>query len=107
MTKNAIREQLRSLDFVSGFTDTALHQLAQHVEPKTFACNEELFQQGEPRQLMAILISGAVSIEKNASGRPIRLVTLSNGEAVGEGILLDDSAHGTRPARCRRPTRSS
>ena len=95
MTRNAIREQLRSLDFVSGFTDTALHQLAQHVEPKTFASNEELFQQGAPRQLMAILISGAVSIEKNASGRPIRLVTLSDGEAVGEGILLDDSAHGT------------
>ena len=95
MTRTAIREQLRALDFVTGFTDTALHQLAQHVELKTFAGNEELFQQGAPRQLMAIVISGAVAIEKTSSGRPIRLVTLSAGEAVGEGILLDDSAHGT------------
>jgi aspartate ammonia-lyase len=93
--KTAIREQLRSLDFLAGFTDTALHQLAQHVRAQVFAPNEELFQQGAPRRLMAILISGVVAIEKNASGRPIRLVTLGAGEGVGEGILLDDSAHGT------------
>jgi aspartate ammonia-lyase len=95
MTRTVIREQLRALDFVSGFTDTALHQLAQHVEQATFASNEEIFQQGAPRQRMAIIITGAVAIEKNTSGRPIRLVTLSAGEAVGEGILLDDTTHGT------------
>ncbi len=95
MTKNAIRERLRTLDFVSGLTDTALHQLANHVETKSFALNEELFEQGAARRLMAILVTGSVSIEKNSSGRPIRLVTLGAGEAVGEGILLDDSTHGT------------
>jgi aspartate ammonia-lyase len=29
------------------------------------------------------------------NGRPVRLVTLGAGESVGEGILLEDSAHGT------------
>jgi aspartate ammonia-lyase len=95
MTKTAIREQLRTLDFVTGFTDTALHQLAQHVQMATFASNEEIFQQGAERRRMAILVTGAVSIEKSVSGRPIRLVTLSAGEPVGEGILLDDTTHGT------------
>jgi aspartate ammonia-lyase len=40
-------------------------------------------------------VSGAVAIEKQLNGRPIRLATLGAGESVGEGLLLDDSAHGT------------
>ena len=91
----SVREQLRPLDFLSGFTDTALHQLSQHVESRTFAPNAELFRQGGPRELMAILVSGAVAIEKQVSDRPVRLATLGAGQAVGEGILLDDATHGT------------
>ncbi|MCC6927828.1 MAG: aspartate ammonia-lyase [Gemmatimonadaceae bacterium] len=34
-------------------------------------------------------------IEKTLHGRPTRLATLGAGEAVGEGILLDESPHGT------------
>ncbi len=91
----SLREQLRPLEFVSGFTDTALHQLAQHVQLRTFAPNDALFQQGARRELMAIIATGAVAIEKKVSERPMRLVTLGPGEAVGEGILLDDAPHGT------------
>ena len=32
---------------------------------------------------------------RRQNGRPMRLVTLGAGEAVGEGLLLDDSPHGT------------
>jgi aspartate ammonia-lyase len=89
------RELLRPLDFLSGLTDTAIHQLAKHVEERTFETNAELFAQGQQRELMAIILSGAVAIEKIAGDRPIRLVTLGVGEAVGEGILLDELPHGT------------
>ena len=44
---------------------------------------------------MALIASGAVAIEKGKNTRPIRLATLGAGEAVGEGLLLDDSIHGT------------
>jgi aspartate ammonia-lyase len=44
---------------------------------------------------MAIVVSGAVAIEKSLHGRPIRVATLGAGEAVGEGLLLDDRTHGT------------
>jgi aspartate ammonia-lyase len=90
-----IREQLRALDFLKGLTDTAIHQLATQVEPRSFETNHELFSQGQPRALMALIVSGAIAIEKSAGDRPIRLVTLGAGEAVGEGILLDDTPHGT------------
>ncbi|MBV6521838.1 MAG: Fumarate hydratase class II [Gemmatimonadaceae bacterium] len=95
MPNAALREQLPAPRFLDGVTDTAIHQLARLVTPTTFAGNDLLFRQGEPRRLMALIVSGAVAIEKELSGRQVRLVTLGVGEAVGEGLLLDDTAHGT------------
>ena len=90
-----VREQLRQAHFLEAVGETLLHQLAKLVQPKSFDTDEILFTEGAPRRFMAILTSGAVAIEKNVNGRPVRLVTLGAGEAVGEGVLLDDSAHGT------------
>jgi aspartate ammonia-lyase len=91
----AIREQLRTLSFLDGLTDTALHQLSRLVQPMQFECDALLFTEGSERKLLAIVVSGAVAIEKQINGRPIRLATLGAGEGVGEGLLLDDSTHGT------------
>ena len=63
-----------------------------------------LFEEGAARSLLAIVISGSVAIEKQMNGRPIRLVTLGAGEAVGEGLLLDDSKHGTSARALQSPT---
>ena len=90
-----IREQLRSLSFVEGLTDTALHQLSHVLQPADYACDELLYSRGDERKIMAIVVSGAVAIEKSLHGRPIRVATLGPGEAVGEGLLLDDRTHGT------------
>jgi aspartate ammonia-lyase len=90
-----LRDQLRGLSFVEGLTDTALHQLSHVVRPAEYACDAILFSQGDERRIMALIVSGAVAIEKSINGRPIRLATFGAGEAVGEGILLDDATHGT------------
>src|SRR6476659_10318892 len=90
-----IREQLRSLSFLEGLTDTALHQLSHLVKPGEYECDAVLFTEGSERQLLAIVVSGAVAIEKQINGRPIRLATLGAGQAIGEGMLLDDTRHGT------------
>ena len=100
---NSVRDHLRALSFLEGLTDTAVHQLAHLVQPAEFACDEMLFEEGQPRKLLALVVSGAVAIEKQESGRPVRLATLGPGEAVGEGLLLDDSPHGTS-ARAIVPT---
>jgi aspartate ammonia-lyase len=91
----ALREQLRALSFLDGLTDTAIHQLSQLVRPAEYECDAVLFTEGSERKLLALVVSGAVAIEKQLNGRPIRLATLGAGEAVGEGLLLDDSTHGT------------
>jgi aspartate ammonia-lyase len=95
MSTSSIRDQLRALPFLQGLTESALHQLSHLVEPATFEPDTLLFEEGAPRRSMALLVSGAVAIEKRMNGRPVRLVTLGPGEAVGEGLLLDDSKHGT------------
>src|SRR5688500_15150357 len=90
-----VRDQLRKAHFLEGLTESSLHQLSKLVQPKTFEIDETLFQEGAPRRFMAILTAGAVAIEKGVNTRPVRLVTLGAGEAVGEGVLLDNSKHGT------------
>ena len=92
---NTVRDQLRSLDFLDGLTDTAVHQLSRMVRQVEFDCDSLLFEEGSERHLLALILSGAVAIEKRQNGRPVRLATLGPGEAVGEGLLLDDSSHGT------------
>jgi aspartate ammonia-lyase len=92
---NSVRDHLRALAFLEGLTDTAVHQLSRLVQPAEYPCDAMLFSEGQPRQLLAVVVSGAVAIEKTQNGRPIRLATLGPGEAVGEGLLLDDSTHGT------------
>ena len=103
---NSVRDHLRALDFLQGLTDTAVHQLSRLVKPVEYACDAILFDEGDPRRMLALVVSGAVAIEKLQNGRPIRLATLGPGEAVGEGLLLDDSTHGTS-ARAILPTTAS
>src|SRR3954468_20311967 len=95
MSTSSIRDRLRSARFLEGATDSAIHQLARVVVPTTYDVDELLFEEGSPRTAMAIVNSGAVAIEKAHAGRPVRLITLGPGEAVGEGLLLDELPHGT------------
>ena len=95
MTSSSVRDDLRAITFFDGLTDTAVHQLSKLVELVEYDCDALLFEEGQPRRLLAFIAAGAVAIEKGKNVRPVRLATLGAGEAVGEGLLLDDSSHGT------------
>jgi aspartate ammonia-lyase len=103
MSLASIRDRLRQVEFLDGMTESAIYQLASLVRPVTYGTDDILFNEGDPRRILAILTSGCVAIEKTVSGRPARLVTLGAGDAIGEGLLLDDSHHGTT-ARALQPT---
>jgi aspartate ammonia-lyase len=103
MSNALIREHLKGSRFLTGLTDTAIHQLAKIVTQVTYAGNQLIFEEGAPREIAVIIHSGAVAIEKNVNGRPVRLVTLGPGDSVGEGLLLDETPHGTT-ARTLSPT---
>ena len=99
----AIRAQLREVAFLDGLTDGDFHFLSTLVAPAEFAVDELLFEEGQARSRIVFLVSGSVAIEKRGAGAPVRLSSLGAGEAVGEGLLLDDSPHGTT-ARALEPT---
>ncbi|HEX2779311.1 MAG TPA: cyclic nucleotide-binding domain-containing protein, partial [Gemmatimonadaceae bacterium] len=89
-------EQLAHTAFLQGLPEPDLEYLARAARAIDAAVDETIFHEGEPRQLFAVVVSGSVAIEKtDGSGRVTRLVTLGAGEVLGEGVLLDDSRHGT------------
>ncbi len=90
-----IADALRDTTFLEGFLESHLWKLSRHVTPLELTHDLLLFQEGQPRERFAILLSGAVAIEKASEGRSMRLVTFGPGDAVGEGLLLDDAPHGT------------
>lgn len=90
-----IADLLRATTFLEGFLDSHLWKLSRHMTPLELTPDLMLFQEGQPRERFAILVSGAVAIEKESEGKSTRLVTFGAGDAVGEGLLLDDAPHGT------------
>ena len=91
------RAQLRAIHFLDGLTDTDYHFLSSRVTNVAFAKGEVLFEEGAERRRLYLLTAGSVAIEKSggAGGVSLRLATLGAGEAIGEGLLLDDTIHGT------------
>jgi aspartate ammonia-lyase len=107
LTPPEIRARLREMRFLDGLTDGDYHFLASHVVPVEFEAEHVIFREGQQRSRMHLLTVGSVAIEKSAGeGVPaVRLATLGPGEAIGEGLLLDESIHGTT-ARALEPTRT-
>jgi len=106
MSPTTLTDTLRSCAFVDGLPDQHVWHLARAGELKEFPPDALLFAQGNERRAMAILVEGSVGIEKGTDGGiTVRMTTLGPGEAVGEGILLDDTRHGTS-ARCLQPVKA-
>ena len=92
---STIAEQLKAAEFLEGLPDGHFWQLARAAEAAEYQSEHVLFAEGDERTFFAVLTSGSVAIEKHMNGRPVRLATLGAGEAIGEGLLLDESRHGT------------
>lgn len=94
---------LKDLAFFTGLPDTLLWHLGKLAERRALAADELLFREGDARQLFGILVKGTLAIEQKRDGTTVQLAILGAGEAVGEGVLLDDDKHGTQ-ARATEPT---
>jgi aspartate ammonia-lyase len=69
LTPAEIATRLESASFVAGFSEAYLWRLARAVKPRRVAVDETLFEEGDARRLFAIVLSGAVAIEKAHEGR--------------------------------------
>jgi len=65
----SVRDRLRRTQFLEGLTDSALHQLAKLVTDVTYEPQTVIFEEGSPREFLAIIVSGAVAVEKGLNSR--------------------------------------
>ncbi len=90
-----LQHQLKAIPFFEGLADTLLWNLAKCGAPQQFAAGEALFIASTPRSFFAVIVAGSVAIEQAHGGVVTRLATLGAGEVVGEGVLLEETLHGT------------
>ncbi len=98
---SATSEALQGVRFFEGLPDTLIWHLARAAAPTRFDAGHLLFHEGDARKFFAVLTSGNVAIEHGAAGT--RLAILGPGEVIGEGILLEETHHGTS-GRALQPT---
>lgn len=70
--------------------------LAEHFDEASFAANEMIFVENNPRKNLYVIIDGEVELFKcTPFGEEKRLAYFSRLDTLGEGALLDDSPHST------------
>ena len=93
MTPRTTQSMLKGVQFFDTLTDSLIWHLVRAGVPTTFEPGVTLFREGDPRTFFAVVLTGSIAIETSNKQTP--LATLAAGEVVGEGMLLDDSPHGT------------
>jgi SulP family sulfate permease len=94
----------RPIPLVAGASPEQLAVIEARLEHRRFAAGEVIFRQGEEGDALYFLEEGAVRIEWQGGGRPIRLATLTPGVVFGEMSLID-GAPRSAGARAEEPSR--
>lgn len=95
MASKTNSETLKKLAFFAGLPETLVWHLGRAAERRELATGDVLFEEGQKRDLFAIILSGGLSIEHDVDGRPMQIATLGVGEVIGESILLEDGQHSS------------
>ena len=91
-------ESLRQLPGFSRFTIPQLDEMAKNLTVKSIKRNEIIFAQGDPADLVYVLLSGIARLSLvNEEGRQVLITLLAPGEVLGIGAFVFDKRH---PIRC-------
>jgi len=95
MAAKSTDSPLKDIAFFAGLPDTLLWHLGKIAERREYAKGHVLFKVDDERQIFGVVITGAITIEGQHEGTTVKLATLGAGEVIGEGVLLEEGAHGT------------
>ncbi len=93
MTNTGHTDALKNVRFFEGLPDTLRWHLARAGTARSLAPDELLFREGDARTFFAVILSGTIAVEHGP--QHTRVAVLGPGEVIGEGLLLEESAHGT------------
>jgi aspartate ammonia-lyase len=103
MASKSGADALKSIKFFKGMPDLLLCHLSRAGKRRTLQQDEVLFTEGQPRELLAVVLSGEIAIERTQDGETVLISSLGAGEVVGEALLLEEPNHGTS-GRATQPT---
>ena len=83
MTSENLANTLREHPFLEGFDPEHIDKLAAMASEVRFGKGALIFREGDESSFFYLLLSGTVSLETNAPGRTLRIVTLGRGEELG------------------------
>jgi len=78
-----------------GITPEELDEFARRGTSVTYPAGDTLFHESAPRQWLGVVTDGEVELLRGQRGRSVVVGTAQAGAILGEGVMLDDSAHGT------------
>lgn len=77
-----------------GVTPDELHAVVLRGAPVSYSGGDYLFHESAPREWLGIVTDGEVELLRGQHGRAVVLGRAEHGALLGEGAMLDDSAHG-------------
>jgi CRP/FNR family transcriptional regulator, cyclic AMP receptor protein len=81
---------LRSIDFFSGFNETAVDDIASGAERRTYHRNDVIFTETDPAESLYIVVSGRVAISnRSIDGRESVLALMGPSDLFGDMALFD------------------
>ncbi|KAJ6661205.1 hypothetical protein lerEdw1_015342 [Lerista edwardsae] len=104
ITENAKRRRaevlsgLRGVKPLKGLSDTALSQLLDSAEERTFTHNEVIIQEGDEGRTFFFILRGQVEVTRNVEGQEEHIRVLKAGDHFGELSLIRNIR---RTASCR------
>ncbi|HET9450691.1 MAG TPA: aspartate ammonia-lyase [Aggregicoccus sp.] len=93
MSTHFTLEALGALSFFEGLSAEHLTRLLSLVERRSFALDALVFTEGTPREALAVVARGTVTVERTVAGRLVRLFSYGPGEPVGESLLFEEQGH--------------
>ena len=80
---------MRRMPIFAGLSDSALELVLDQAQAIEIQAGDHLFLEGEPADSFFVIKTGAVLVEKNWRGTPIKLRRLGIGDCVGEMSIID------------------
>src|SRR5687768_8209040 len=72
-----------------------LSAVVQQGQSVAYSAGDTLYHESTPRTWLGILLEGEVEIIRGAQARTVTIATLVPGAVFSEGVMLDDSPHGS------------
>src|SRR5262249_23672706 len=91
LDSNTVAEAARRI----GIKPDELAAVLQRGSALTYAAGDYLFHEPTPRQWLGLVLEGEIELLHGQHGHTVRIGVAQPGAILSEGVLLDETPHGT------------